>query len=193
VTSRTRGTYQGHESSVWPMDISWPTARPPCANSTPEHHLRLPESDDYVTIAGLVLERLGSLPHGGEVIETPPERLTVVGVGGKRITHVRIEPHRPLGRAQPTTQRTSMVCLPCRRASRRGFAVSGAGGPATCPHHELTWPKKSELKPIRSAPAARMVGSDRPNCPSVGFVRTSRGRGPAMRRPDLLVRSHSAA
>jgi putative hemolysin len=68
------------------------------------HGLRLPESDHYVTIAGLVLEHLGSLPHGGEVIEIPLQRLTVVGVGGKRITHVRIEPHLPP--AQRTTEPT---------------------------------------------------------------------------------------
>jgi putative hemolysin len=53
--------------------------------------LTLPESSSYVTIAGLILERLGTLPQGGESVEVPPYRLTVAAVEGRRIARVRIE------------------------------------------------------------------------------------------------------
>jgi putative hemolysin len=56
-----------------------------------EQRLVLPESSAYVTLAGLVLERLGAIPQGGEQVEVPPYRLTVVAVDGPRITRVRIE------------------------------------------------------------------------------------------------------
>jgi putative hemolysin len=55
-----------------------------------ELDLDLPESPDYVTIAGLVLDRLGSLPKGGEVVEIPPHRLVVTTMDGRRIARVRI-------------------------------------------------------------------------------------------------------
>jgi putative hemolysin len=50
-----------------------------------ELELELPESPNYVTIAGLVLERLGTLPQGGETVDVPPYRFTVTGMEGKRI------------------------------------------------------------------------------------------------------------
>lgn len=56
-----------------------------------EHDLLLPEADSYVTLAGLVLERLGAIPQGGEEVDAPPYRLKVVDVDGRRITRVRIE------------------------------------------------------------------------------------------------------
>jgi len=56
-----------------------------------ERDLVLPESDTYVTVAGLIQDRLGAIPRGGEQVEAPPYRLTVVGVDGRRITRARIE------------------------------------------------------------------------------------------------------
>jgi putative hemolysin len=56
-----------------------------------QQNLLLPESGNYVTLAGLVLERLGTIPRGGEQVDAPPYRLTVVDVDGRRITRVRIE------------------------------------------------------------------------------------------------------
>jgi putative hemolysin len=56
-----------------------------------EQDLVLPESDTYAPLAGLVLERLGTIPRGGEQVEAPPYRLTAVAVDGRRITRVRIE------------------------------------------------------------------------------------------------------
>jgi CBS domain containing-hemolysin-like protein len=53
--------------------------------------LLLPESAVYVTVAGLVLERLGTLPQGGETVELEPYRMTVTRMAGRRIARVRIE------------------------------------------------------------------------------------------------------
>jgi putative hemolysin len=61
-----------------------------------ELDLELPESSHYVTIAGLVLERLGALPRGGETVEVPPYRLTVTAVEGRRIARVRIVSDAPV-------------------------------------------------------------------------------------------------
>lgn len=55
-----------------------------------DHGLKLPESADYVTLAGLVLDRLGALPRVGEAVDVPPYILTVIGVDGRRISRVRI-------------------------------------------------------------------------------------------------------
>jgi putative hemolysin len=52
--------------------------------------LELPESANYVTVGGLVLERLGAVPRGGETVDVPPYRITVAAVEGRRITRVRI-------------------------------------------------------------------------------------------------------
>jgi len=64
-----------------------------------EHDLVLPESDGYLTLAGLILERLGTLPRGGEQVEVPPYRLTVTGVTGRRITRATIENVAGIGTA----------------------------------------------------------------------------------------------
>jgi putative hemolysin len=66
--------------------------------STPLHELNedegldLPESSDYVTLAGLILERLGSLPRPGEAVEIAPYVLTVLRVDDRRVSRVRIAP-----------------------------------------------------------------------------------------------------
>ena len=57
--------------------------------------LTLPEGPSYVTLAGLVLDRLGSMPRGGEQVDAPPYRLLVVAVDGQRIARVRIERLEP--------------------------------------------------------------------------------------------------
>lgn len=66
-----------------------------------ELDLQLPESPNYVTIAGLVLERLGTLPQGGETVDVPPYRVTVTGMDGKRIARVRITTMAPAGLTPP--------------------------------------------------------------------------------------------
>jgi putative hemolysin len=55
------------------------------------HGLALPESSGYVTVAGLLLDRLGVLPQGGEVVEVEGYRLTVEAMEGRRIARVGIE------------------------------------------------------------------------------------------------------
>jgi putative hemolysin len=62
------------------------------------HELALPEGGHYVTIAGLLLDRLGSLPRGGESIELPPYRLVATAVTGRRVERIRIE---KVGAPQP--------------------------------------------------------------------------------------------
>jgi putative hemolysin len=56
-----------------------------------EHGLELPESEGYVTLAGLVLERLGQIPMPGQSVELAPYRLTVLSLEGPRVARVRIE------------------------------------------------------------------------------------------------------
>jgi putative hemolysin len=55
----------------------------------------LPESGEYETVAGFMLERLGSVPRGGEVVTLDDWRLTVVDVERNRISKVKIEKIRP--------------------------------------------------------------------------------------------------
>jgi putative hemolysin len=51
----------------------------------------IPESSDFETIAGFMIERLGTLPKGGEVVVLGDHRLTVVDVDRNRVSKVRIE------------------------------------------------------------------------------------------------------
>jgi putative hemolysin len=44
-----------------------------------------------VTLAGLVLERLGHIPSPGQTALVPPYRLTVLAVEGRRIARVLVE------------------------------------------------------------------------------------------------------
>lgn len=53
--------------------------------------LYLPESADYVTVAGLILQRLGNIPAGGETLEIEPYHLRITTMAGRRIARVRIE------------------------------------------------------------------------------------------------------
>jgi putative hemolysin len=50
----------------------------------------LPTSDDYSTVAGLVLDRLGHLPSVGESVEANGWRITVLAVEARAITRVRL-------------------------------------------------------------------------------------------------------
>jgi putative hemolysin len=51
----------------------------------------LPESSEFETVAGFMLDRLGSVPKGGEVVTVGDYRLTVVDVERNRISKVKIE------------------------------------------------------------------------------------------------------
>ena len=51
----------------------------------------IPESAEFETVAGFILERLGSVPKGGEVVTLGDYRFTVVDVEKNRISKVRLE------------------------------------------------------------------------------------------------------
>ncbi|HXK12370.1 MAG TPA: hemolysin family protein [Vicinamibacteria bacterium] len=51
----------------------------------------LPESGEFETVAGFMLERLGSVPKGGEVVSIEGWRFTVVDVERNRISKVKVE------------------------------------------------------------------------------------------------------
>jgi len=53
--------------------------------------LELPESDEFDTIGGLVLSRLGRIPKPDEQIELAGVRITVIDASRRRIERVRIE------------------------------------------------------------------------------------------------------
>jgi putative hemolysin len=55
------------------------------------HDIPLPESGEFETVAGFMLERLGSVPKGGEVVAAGDWRFTVVDVERNRISKVKIE------------------------------------------------------------------------------------------------------
>jgi putative hemolysin len=51
----------------------------------------IPESPEFETVAGYMLDRLGSVPRGGEVVVAGDFRLTVVDVEKNRISKVKVE------------------------------------------------------------------------------------------------------
>jgi putative hemolysin len=55
------------------------------------YEVPLPESSEFETVAGFMLDRLGSVPKGGEVIAVGDYRLTVVDVERNRISKVKVE------------------------------------------------------------------------------------------------------
>jgi putative hemolysin len=63
----------------------------PVRDLNADEGLDLPESPGYVTVAGLVLDRLGAAPRGGETVTAGPCSLRVLEVDGHRIARLRIE------------------------------------------------------------------------------------------------------
>jgi putative hemolysin len=59
------------------------------------HGVPIPESSEFETVAGFMLERLGSVPKGGEVVLLDDHRLIVVDVERNRISKVKIEKLQP--------------------------------------------------------------------------------------------------
>jgi putative hemolysin len=65
-----------------------------------QYGIPLPESPEFETVAGFMLEQLGSMPRGGEVVEAGEWRFTVVDVERHRISKVKIEkPPAPVAKA----------------------------------------------------------------------------------------------
>ena len=56
-----------------------------------DYSIPLPESTEFETVAGFMLDRLGSVPKGGEVVMVGEWRLTVVDVERNRISKVKVE------------------------------------------------------------------------------------------------------
>jgi putative hemolysin len=56
-----------------------------------DYGIPLPESTEFETVAGFMLDRLGSVPKGGEVVRLGEWRLTVVDVEGNRVSKVKAE------------------------------------------------------------------------------------------------------
>ena len=63
------------------------------------YEIPIPESDEFETVAGFMLDALGSVPRGGEVVALGDHRLTVVDVEKNRISKVKID--RPPGAREP--------------------------------------------------------------------------------------------
>jgi putative hemolysin len=55
------------------------------------YEIPLPESTEFDTVAGFMLDRLGTVPRGGEVVTMGEWRLTVVDVERNRISKVKVE------------------------------------------------------------------------------------------------------
>jgi len=55
------------------------------------YQIPLPESEEFETVAGFMLEQLGVVPKGGEVVTSGEWRFTVVDVERNRISKVKIE------------------------------------------------------------------------------------------------------
>lgn len=56
-----------------------------------QHNLAIEESEDYETLAGLVLSLLQKIPRGGEIVRCGDYKLTIVDIEGKRISKVKLE------------------------------------------------------------------------------------------------------
>jgi putative hemolysin len=55
------------------------------------YHIPIPESAEFETVAGFILESLGTVPRGGEFVDLGGHRLTVVDVDKNRISKVKID------------------------------------------------------------------------------------------------------
>jgi putative hemolysin len=62
----------------------------PASQLRMEHGIPLPEGE-FETVAGFMLERLGRVPKGGEVVQDGSHRFTVVDIEKNRISKVKIE------------------------------------------------------------------------------------------------------
>ena len=58
------------------------------------YHIPIPASEEFDTVAGFMLNSLGAVPRGGEVVGVGDYRLTVVDVEKNRISKVKIEKAR---------------------------------------------------------------------------------------------------
>src|SRR5581483_745585 len=76
------------------------SGRAPVAELNERFGLKLPESGEYATIGGLVVERLGHIPRPGEQLKAGGATLTVVRADARAVREVVITPARPLSPEQ---------------------------------------------------------------------------------------------
>jgi CBS domain containing-hemolysin-like protein len=58
-----------------------------------KYHLKLPESDDYDTLGGLIIHELETIPESGESLDIGEQILVIEEVTDRRIEIVRIIIH----------------------------------------------------------------------------------------------------
>jgi magnesium and cobalt exporter, CNNM family len=76
------------------------SGRAPVAELNERFGLKLPESGEYATVAGLVIERLGHIPRPGEQLKTGDTTLTVTRADTRAVREVMITSRRPMATEQ---------------------------------------------------------------------------------------------
>jgi putative hemolysin len=75
----------------------------PATEARETHGVPIPDSAEFESVAGFMLERLGSVPRGGETVTVGDYRLTVVDVERNRISRVKVERLRAAAKRPPRT------------------------------------------------------------------------------------------
>jgi putative hemolysin len=75
----------------------------PATEAREAHGVPIPDSAEFESVAGFMLERLGSVPRGGETVTVGDYRLTVVDVERNRISRVKVERLRAAAKRPPRT------------------------------------------------------------------------------------------
>lgn len=76
------------------------SGRAPVAELNERFGLKLPESGEYATVGGLVVERLGHIPRPGEQLKAGDTTLTVMRADARAVREVLLTPRRPLSTEQ---------------------------------------------------------------------------------------------
>ncbi|MGJ8660740.1 MAG: transporter associated domain-containing protein, partial [Bacteroidota bacterium] len=84
-----------HDNEAWMEEVIGPkewrfSARADIDYLNDSYNLNIPESDDYETLGGLVLDHLESIPEPGTILEVDPFTYTIEEVSDRRIEVVRI-------------------------------------------------------------------------------------------------------
>lgn len=96
IVEEVFGEIEDEHDGLSPMWEVQPDGNVVCDGMTAVRHLNLelqlelPEGEQYETIAGLIMDRLGFIPKGGEKIELEAAALEVVRMKGNRIVRVKI-------------------------------------------------------------------------------------------------------
>jgi len=82
-----------------------------------KHGLAIPESDDYDTLAGFLMNSFGRIPRQGEELKTGSLRLTVERAAQHRVVTVRV---MRLERKQQEAPLSAATARPAKRRKKRG-------------------------------------------------------------------------